>query len=265
MADTSGFVTDPKRAPYDWVSIYEQAQSGAFGDTSQSVLDHLTKDDSYANGIYNSLVEKGVVKPNDLTTEEYSNENGQGTRPHYGDDSVDWSKLPKIAGGKEAPTGYYWTNIAHDDAPGIDNTLDRIVYRYNDPNYGLLGLVREKEPTMTDMVGNVMRSMAIGMFLGPVAGMIGGAAGFGAAGTGLIKAGLSTAVGSAISGKAPNPFNLLFTALKPSTMSGVKDIFNTGSAALDGAGNPFANLSMPSMDFSTMFPATSGIDFASYL
>src|SRR5580765_3882081 len=107
-------------ATLDWVMSYEAARSGVFGDASQDVIDRLTK----GNTSYQEQVDKGVISKQD--TKEVSNESGTSTTTAYTDSSVDWSKLPAIAGGMKLTENYMWTNIAKDGSPGISNDASEI-------------------------------------------------------------------------------------------------------------------------------------------
>lgn len=123
-----------------------------------------------------AAIDAGLVNKVDR---EYSNEGGGGSMPAY---DVQWDKLPQMGPHTDTPANTIWTP---------HNPANTAYATYNDPNYGLIDLVRDQAPNDKSM--DILRSLAIAAAVGPAAAALApaaaGALGYGAgqvgAGSGL--------------------------------------------------------------------------------
>jgi len=202
-------------AKYDWLLAYQGAKAGAFGEGSQDVIDRIKK---AAGSDFDDAMAKGIVNDKGFSEQEVTNETGTGKTTKYDSNGVDWSKAPALP--KNAQ-GTYLFNIG--GRAGTEDMHDTVGKTY-DENYGWMGIgLSQSKKDFADIYLPMIATMFAG---GPIAGAIAGAAGFAAGGIGsyLTNLGVNTALGSVVSGKAPDLKSLGISALGAGLTQGIGNL-----------------------------------------
>ena len=216
---------------YDWIRAYQDAASMPSGaqERMQFLLDN--------NPNSKQLLANGTIRAPELNPETpywhekeayqdtpaNSQSGGLNTSLSY----VDWSKMPRMGPAGDTPKGSIWAQVNSNSRVdpwsmkpiGVDPNMGPT---YNDPNWGLLQLIRAKAPE-----DPVMKYGKMAIMGGVTAGMASALAPFLASGLGL--------------GAGSNPLMAAFLRALPGLAQGRNPLAAAGSIAGGATGVPFGS------------------------